>query len=248
VKFISITFVILLSLILDKCGRTYDRELGNLLRTTGRCFPGGGRMQIKYAGVQHYSTVNGPGLRSVLWTQGCPIRCSGCFNRELWNFHAGMTIQSADLADEILGTGGIEGITFSGGEPFCQAGALAECAGILKEHDLNVVTFSGYSYDMIRRKGRKSWDALLGETDLLIAGPYIHELQCSDPLRSSENQELIHLSGILTGRERECWNGARAVEYTIHPGGEITITGFPDRGLLSGPYCREGDLCHISRG
>lgn len=65
---------------------------------------------------------------------GLPDPVQRLFNKELRSFHAGMAIQSADLADEIIGTGGIEGIRFSGGEPFCQAGALAECAGILKEH------------------------------------------------------------------------------------------------------------------
>jgi anaerobic ribonucleoside-triphosphate reductase activating protein len=205
-------------------------------------------MQINCAGVQHYSTVNGPGLRSVIWTQGCPIRCRGCFNKKLWSFHPETIVEPADLADEILETAGIEGITFSGGEPFCQAGPLAECAQILKDHGMNIVTFSGYSYEVIRGKGRVSWEALLGVTDLLVAGPYIHELHCTDPLRSSENQELVHLSGMLAGREHECWHGGCAVEYTVHPDGEITVTGFPERGLVMGSYCREGDPCHISRG
>jgi anaerobic ribonucleoside-triphosphate reductase activating protein len=205
-------------------------------------------MQINCAGLQHYSTVNGPGLRSVIWTQGCPIRCCGCFNKELWNFYPEKIIEPGDLADEILGTAGIEGITFSGGEPFCQAGPLAECAQILREHGLNVVTFSGYSYDVLRGKGRVSWDALLGVTDLLIAGPYIEDLHCTDPLRSSENQELVHLSGLLTGRERECWHGGSAVEYTVHPGGEITVTGFPGRGYLPYSSRMEGDSCHILHG
>jgi len=71
-------------------------------------------------------------------------------------------MEPVDLADRILSTPGIEGVTFSGGEPFCQAESVARCGGILKEQGLNTVTFTGYTYDHIRKKGRKSWDALLG--------------------------------------------------------------------------------------
>ena len=199
-------------------------------------------MQINCAGMQRYSEVNGPGLRSVIWTQGCPIRCRGCFNKELWNFSGGMAMEPVDLADRILSTPGIEGVTFSGGEPFCQAESVARCAGILKEQGLNTVTFTGYTYDHIRKKGRKSWDALLGVTDLLIAGLYIQELHCLDPLRSSVNQELVHLSGLLTGREDKGRNGGRTVEYSILPGGEITITGFPEKRMPASSFRMEGDL------
>jgi len=151
-------------------------------------------------------------------------------------------MEPVDLADRILSTPGIEGVTFSGGEPFCQAESVARCGGILKEQGLNTVTFTGYTYDHIRKKGRKSWDALLGVTDLLIAGPYIQELHCLDPLRSSVNQELVHLSGLLTGREDKGRNGGRTVEYSILPGGEITITGFPEKRMPASSFRMEGDL------
>jgi anaerobic ribonucleoside-triphosphate reductase activating protein len=159
-----------------------------------------------------------------------------------------VAVEPGDLADQILGTPGIEGATFSGGEPFCQAESVARCAGMLKEQGLNTVTFTGYTYDHIRKKGRKSWDALLGVTDLLIAGPYIQELHCPEPLRSSRNQELVHISGLLAGRVDEYRIDGQPVEYSILPGGEVTITGFPEKRMPAGSVHKEGDPCLISRG
>lgn len=184
---------------------------------------------INYAGFLACSTVNGPGKRAVIWVQGCPLRCSGCFNPDLWPFAPRNKIRTGDLADRITAVPDIEGVTFSGGEPFCQAAALAEVGDLVRETGLNVVTFTGFPYQELRLRQRASWNALLQVTDLLIAGPYRPDLPCSHPLRASANQEVVNLSGQLIGREDEPGQAAGTVEYTISPEGVITATGFPDR-------------------
>jgi anaerobic ribonucleoside-triphosphate reductase activating protein len=191
----------------------------------GRC------MELNLAGFVTYSTVNGPGKRAVVWVQGCPLRCSGCFNPGFQRFQPRSFVSSKDLAEEISSVNGIEGVTFSGGEPFCQAAALADLGRRVQDHGLNVVTFTGFSYATIRKKMRISWDSLLNVTDLLIAGPYESRLACHQFLLSSSNQELVHISGRLAGRSEEGWS-ALTIEYLIRPGGVITVTGFPEHRLF----------------
>ncbi len=183
--------------------------------------------EINYAGFLPCSTVNGPGRRAVIWVQGCPLRCSGCFNPGLWPFEPRNRIQAGDLARRILAVPEIEGVTFSGGEPFCQAAALAEVGELVRECGLTVVTFTGFSCQELRRRQRASWQALVGVTDLLIAGPYRPDLRCSHPLRASANQDMVHLTDRLKGREAESGPAAGTIEYSISAEGVITTTGFP---------------------
>ncbi len=201
-------------------------------------------MRLNLAGFVKYSTVNGPGKRAVVWVQGCPLRCGGCFNPNLQPFIRRSLVSPAALADEITGIEGIEGVTFSGGEPFCQAAALAELGGRVQDAGLNVVTFSGFSYRTLQAKGRRSWESLLHVTDLLIAGPYCARLAHSHPLLSSSNQELVPISNEFLGRIEET-GPSLVIEYLIRPGGEITATGFPEDDGLPFFSRRGGQPCHI---
>jgi anaerobic ribonucleoside-triphosphate reductase activating protein len=185
-------------------------------------------IELNYAGFLACSTVNGPGRRAVIWVQGCPFRCSGCFNPDLWPFAPRNRTRAGDLADRITALPDIEGVTFSGGEPFCQAAALAEVGERVREQGLTVVTFTGFPCRELWLRQRTSWNALLGATDLLIAGPYRPDLPSSHPLLASANQEIVHLSGLLKGRDDESGQAAGIVEYTISAEGIITATGFPD--------------------
>jgi anaerobic ribonucleoside-triphosphate reductase activating protein len=203
-------------------------------------------MELNLAGFVPYSTVNGPGKRAVIWVRGCPLRCTGCFNPGFQPFKPRSFVSTGVLAEEISRIPGIEGVTFSGGEPFCQAAALVEIGRRMQNCGLNVITFTGFSYKTIREKRRDSWDSLLSVTDLLIAGPYDSRLSSHHPILSSSNQELVHVSGKLTGRIEET-ESVPAVEYIIRPGGEITATGFPEHGIF--PCISEGggNQCRIFR-
>jgi anaerobic ribonucleoside-triphosphate reductase activating protein len=206
---------------------------------------GGTTIEINLAGFSCRSAVNGPGLRGVIWVQGCPIRCPGCFNQEFLDFRPRRITEVDDLIEHVLGIPGIEGVTFSGGEPFAQANALGELGMNLQEQGLNVVTFSGFPYSYLREKNRRSWRSLLQVTDLLIAGPYRAGESPRHPLIVSSNQSMVFLSDRFKERipaERSY----RGIELYVGSGGDIMMTGFPDyeliRSLNSQGYV-EGDAC-----
>ena len=136
---------------------------------------------LNLAGFLARSEVNGPGIRAVVWVQGCPLRCEGCFNEQFQPFSPATLIPVDELAGTILALPGIDGVTFSGGEPFAQAGPLAALGERLRRAGLTIVTYTGYTAEQLASGDDPAWPALLAVTDLLIAGPYIAELAAAGP-------------------------------------------------------------------
>jgi len=121
----------------------------------------------------HYlprTIVEVPGIRAAV--QGCPIRCAGCALPQTWPETKGELIDSAALATRILQTPDLEGVTFLGGEPFAQAGALADLGEHVRWRGLSVLTFTGYTLEALRARRDEAIEALLSVTDLLLAGPF----------------------------------------------------------------------------
>jgi anaerobic ribonucleoside-triphosphate reductase activating protein len=205
------------------------------------------RSQLKLAGFLARSSVNGPGIRAVVWVQGCPLRCDGCFNPEFLPFSGGYPVRAGYLAEMILAIEGIDGVTFSGGEPFAQASALSELGAILKEAGMSVVTFTGFTWEQLTVKNRPTWSSLLSVTDILIAGPYVLEnnpgMQRST---GSTCKYVIHLCDgkFVSGQRHNSWMNHRygdEIEFTIQPDGRLVMTGFPGTRLV-------GELASLSSG
>lgn len=157
-------------------------------------------MKIKLAGIQQNSVVDGPGLRTVVFVQGCPHSCPGCHNPQTQDPKGGTWRDVTELAAEICAYRGVRGVTFSGGEPFAQPRPLAKLAAMLKQHGLNLAIYTGYTYEEL--KGRAVADtataALLANADLLIDGPFLrHERDLSLAYRGSRNQRIIDLPATL---------------------------------------------------
>jgi anaerobic ribonucleoside-triphosphate reductase activating protein len=169
------------------------------------------------------SRANGPELRSVLWVQGCPFRCTGCFNPDFLSFAGGREIAPRDVARRMLLESETEGVTFSGGEPFAQAGALAEVAERVRAAGKGVLVFTGYGAVELRSSRR--FRRLLQAADLLVAGRYRGEMPGRHPLLASANQELVFLTERYRGAD---FGGRRRTEFRISAGGAITVSGFPD--------------------
>ena len=169
------------------------------------------------------SRANGPELRSVLWVQGCPFRCAGCFNPGFLPFAGGREVAPRDVADWMLTESETEGVTFSGGEPFAQAEALAEVAERVRAAGKGVLVFTGY--DAIELRSSRRFRRLLQAADLLVAGRYRSEMPGRHPLLASANQELVLLTERYRGAD---FGGRRRTEFRIAASGAITVSGFPD--------------------
>ena len=90
---------------------------------------------LRLAGFDRDGIADGPGLRCVVFVQGCPHHCPGCQNPQTWPFEGGQEATPSEIRDRIEATVLDTGVTFSGGEPFAQADALAE--GILDQAELS---------------------------------------------------------------------------------------------------------------
>lgn len=180
---------------------------------------------LNYCEFLERSKVNGPGERSVLWLQGCSIRCEGCFNRKMWPFINNKLLSVDQMAEKILAVEGVEGVTFTGGEPFDQAEALVKLAYKLKKASLNIVTFTGYEVEEIKKRGHTFWNKLFACSDLIIAGPY-QSYNSSKSVVSSKNQRLIFNNQELM--ENPYFKDKNLkIEYIVHKNGEFIITGIP---------------------
>lgn len=156
-------------------------------------------MKLKLAGIQHHSVVDGPGLRTVVFAQGCPHQCVGCHNPQTQDFAAGTWVDVVQLAEEIRAcrTGGV---TFSGGEPFAQARAMAALAAILKQGGSHIAIYTGYTYEQVKDQALHdpAAAALLATGDLLIDGAFIMaQRDMSLTYRGSRNQRVIDLPATI---------------------------------------------------
>ncbi|ULQ60469.1 anaerobic ribonucleoside-triphosphate reductase activating protein [Brucepastera parasyntrophica] len=155
---------------------------------------------IRLAGIVEESTVDGPGYRFAIFTQGCPHRCPGCHNPETHPAEGGFFISADELFSEIMKNPLLKGVTFSGGEPFFQAAGLAALAEKIHTTDLNVITYSGYTYEEIIKGAdtENCWMRLLEQTDYLIDGPFVQEEKSLElQFRGSRNQRIIDIKASL---------------------------------------------------
>lgn len=161
-------------------------------------------MQIRLSGpIEHDSIVNGPGLRAVVWTQGCPIHCKGCQNPETWDFEAGMLVDVEEVKDRLRALKGQSGLTFCGGEPTVQAEACLELAKFAHEEmGWNVWSFSGFTYEAIKKRGGAAAE-FIKELDALIDGPFVlAKRDLTLKFRGSTNQRILLLKdGEIIGQE-----------------------------------------------
>ncbi|MCL2569247.1 MAG: anaerobic ribonucleoside-triphosphate reductase activating protein [Oscillospiraceae bacterium] len=142
--------------------------------------------------TMHDSIVDGPGLRYVVFTQGCPHRCPGCHNPATHDTDGGREMPVEDIIRDMLRNPLTDGLTLTGGEPFLQAEDCAKIARAAHEAGLNVWCYSGYTLEQLREIPEA--EVLLKEIDVLVDGPYL-EAQRSLSLqwRGSENQRIIEL-------------------------------------------------------
>ena len=136
---------------------------------------------LRIAGTVNDSIVDGEGIRFTIFTQGCPHNCKGCHNPQTHDFNGGKIVNTDELLETIKQNPLLDGVTFSGGEPFCQAKELAVLGEKIKSLGLNITTYTGYTFEeLYKNRDKNHWGELLSVTDILIDGLFILELIISE--------------------------------------------------------------------
>ncbi len=218
-------------------------------------------MKLNVHAIEARSYVNGPGARFVIWVQGCTLACPGCWNPQSWD----MGIRSALEVDAIIDQieehhATLDGVTFSGGEPFLQPLPLVSIARRVQEMGLNVFIFTGFELSELTSPDQQS---LLGLADWVVTGRYRSgERIFGHSLRSSSNQKIHCLTeeafplegtsfegtsfdGASVSGEASPVDGASPIDGALPPqevrqpeieiyideSGQLLTTGFPDHKL-----------------
>ena len=168
------------------------------------------------------SRANGPGVRAVLWVQGCTLGCSECFNQKMLPTDGGELVSVGELIDKIKAlSGAIEGVTISGGEPLQQMEPLVDLLRrVRSETPLSVLVFTGYTWDEIQEM--KEAERFLRQIDVLIAGRYVKGKRIAKGLLGSSNQTVHLLSDRYSLEDLEAIPTA---EVVITGKGEILKSG-----------------------
>lgn len=173
----------------------------------------------------------GPGLRAVIWVQGCSLGCPGCISVDSWGSSEGESMLVSDLASWVEAQTGIEGITLSGGEPMQQAAALNLLIKRVRlTRELGVVCYTGYTYEYLNRSGNPEQMNLLAAVDLLIDGRYVAAKHANLRWRGSSNQRLIALTDRYRDTVKAIEEGqdmSAGLEFSMDADGSLIYVGVP---------------------
>jgi anaerobic ribonucleoside-triphosphate reductase activating protein len=148
---------------------------------------------IRVAGIVEDSIVDGPGLRLVVFVQGCDKRCPGCHNPCSQPLSGGSIYKTDEIYERVAANPLCSGVTLSGGEPLLQAKALTPLARRVREAGLELAVYSGDTLEEIIERGDEAQLELLSLADTLIDGPFIiAEKTLTLPFRGSKNQRILN--------------------------------------------------------
>lgn len=123
-------------------------------------------MKVRIAGIIPDSLTNGPGIRMVIFSQGCKHHCKECHNPHTWDLGKGYEIEIDELEQIIKRNKLISGVTLSGGDPFEQEDSFYVLCRRLKRLGLNIWCYTGYTFEKIKDS------KLLGAIDVLVDGKF----------------------------------------------------------------------------
>ena len=168
--------------------------------------------------IQPDSIVDGKGIRTVIWTQGCSHNCKGCHNPDTHDFNGGFLKDIDVLKEEIRSLEMQDGITLSGGDPFFQIDAIYEIAKFCNEINLNVWCYTGFTFEELLKMSNKNPKiiSLLSKIDVLVDGKFVEAKKSYDcKFRGSTNQRLIDVSKSLKKGEIVLYEDENTIDFEI---------------------------------
>ena len=179
--------------------------------------------------TESFGTVDGPGVRFVIFLQGCPMRCKYCHNPDTWKLHTGQRRTAASLIREYERNQPFYrkgGITVTGGEALMQVDFLLELFGLAKEKGIHTcLDTSGITYKSGDTDYNRKLDALMALTDLVMLDIKHIDPQAHKELTGHDNAGILAFARYLDGKKIPVW-----IRHVVVPG----ITDDP------GPLARLG--------
>lgn len=155
---------------------------------------------IRLAGIAENSLVNGKGLRKVFFSQGCSHHCEGCFNQHTWEFTGGRMFDMDELVQKVKDEPFLDGVTFSGGDPFQQADKFAYLAKKLHEANINIWAYTGYTFEELMKLAQTNphIKQMINNVDVIVDGRFMKD-KMSENLKycGSSNQRVIDVKSSL---------------------------------------------------
>lgn len=150
---------------------------------------------MKVARIIFPIKVLGPGDRVGIWLAGCPHRCKGCSNPELWDSTTVQDISPMAVIEVVKKiTDNIAfGVTITGGEPFVQCEELCLLTKKLLELTDDILVYTGYTLEKLRASGNSYVFEVLNSVAVIIDGKYIEGENSAQPLIGSANQKIHYL-------------------------------------------------------
>lgn len=163
--------------------------------------------------IETFGTVDGPGVRFVVFMQGCPLRCAYCHNPDTWEFGSGTKMSVNTLLEEILRYRNyIEGITVTGGEPLAQIDFVTELFTKVKEHGLSTcVDTSGATFNR-NETTLKKMDKLLDVCDLVMLDIKHIDSAKHEALTGKGNENILDFAKYLAKKNKDTW-----IRYVLIP-------------------------------
>ncbi|WP_300732773.1 anaerobic ribonucleoside-triphosphate reductase activating protein [uncultured Desulfovibrio sp.] len=159
---------------------------------------------LRVSGIVEESVVDGPGVRFVVFTQGCEHHCPGCHNSHTHALDGGTMMPTDAILARFDEDPLLSGITFSGGEPFLQPEALADLAEAVHARGKDVMVYSGFTFEqLLEQEGQDpAVCRLLEQADILVDGPYVESRRNLElEFRGSDNQRLLNREAMRRLRE-----------------------------------------------
>ena len=151
---------------------------------------------IRVAGELFDSLANGPGMRYVLFTQGCKIGCPECQNKHTWSMNGGVLMTYEEIINHINESPFITGVTLSGGDPIDQAQQTSELCLKIKEErpDLNIMLYTGRTLEQLKALKNKHIETILNTIDYLVDGRFESDkIEGASTYTGSSNQKIYDL-------------------------------------------------------
>ena len=171
-------------------------------------------MKIRLAAdLQTDSIVDGIGIRTVIWTQGCSHNCPMCHNPGTHDFDGGELVEIEDVIEALEDLTGQDGVTFSGGDPMFQPKQCALLAKKIHELGMNVWAYTGFTYEQLINHGNPDILEFLSEIDVLIDGKFEESKKSLDlEFRGSSNQRIIDVPKSLENHKTILFNLNKKIE------------------------------------